>query len=135
MRNKIKKQLISWNGDSDDIVVECDQVFRCRIQHNRMRALEKLSMMHFDTIRKCLPSLTLNRRRHYAYGSRDLPHDRYDYSIRSILKRIGISKSSYYSILSKDDYGMKERQDEIDFECIRKVMDYKDSEREHAPSI
>ncbi|MGN8644440.1 hypothetical protein ACTNC9_13450, partial [Catenibacterium mitsuokai] len=56
---------------------------------------------------------------------RDLPHDRYDYSIRSILKRIGISKSSYYSILSDDNYGMKERQDEIDFEYIKKVIDYK----------
>lgn len=52
VRNKIKEQLISWNGDSDDMVVECDQEFRCCIQHNRMRALEKLSMMHFDTIRK-----------------------------------------------------------------------------------
>lgn len=69
VRNKIKKQLISWNGDSDDIVVECDQEFRCRIQHNRMRALEKLSKMHFERIRKILPSLSLNRRRHYAYGS------------------------------------------------------------------
>lgn len=101
VRNKIKKQLISWNGDSDDIVVECDQVFRCRIQHNRMRALEKLSMMHFDTIRKCLPSLTPEQKKALCIWIRDLPHDRYDYSIRSILKRIGISKSSYYSILSR----------------------------------
>ena len=125
VRNKIKKQLISWNGDSDDMVVECDQEFRCRIQHNRMRALEKLSMMLFDTIRKCLPSLTPEQKKTLCIWIRDLPHDRYDYSIRSILKRIGISKSSYYSILSNDDYGMKERQDEIDIQHIRKVMDYK----------
>lgn len=125
VRIKIKKQLISWNGDSDDIEVECDQEFRCRIQHNRMRALEKLSMMHFDTIRKCLPSLTPEQKKTLCIWIRDLPHDRYDYSIRSILKRIGISKSSYYSILSDDNYGMKERQDEIDFEYIKKVIDYK----------
>lgn len=125
VRNKIKKQLISWNSDSDDMMVECDQEFRCRIQHNRMRALEKLSMMHFDSIRKCLPSLTPEQKKALCIWIRDLPHDRYDYSIRSILKRIGISKSSYYSILSNDNYGMKERQDEIDFEYIRKVMDYK----------
>lgn len=125
VRNKIKKQLISWNGDSDDMVVECDQEFRCRIQHNRMRALEKLSMMYFDTIRKCLPSLTPEQKKALCIWIRDLPHDRYDYSIRSILKRIVISKSSYYSILSDDNYGMKERQDEIDFQHIRKVMDYK----------
>ncbi|MGF0136245.1 hypothetical protein ACQRC2_13520, partial [Catenibacterium mitsuokai] len=49
--NRIEKQLRSWNGDSDNMMVECDQEFRCRIQHNRMRALEKLSMMHFDSIR------------------------------------------------------------------------------------
>lgn len=125
VRNKIKKQLISWNGDSDDTVVECDQEFRCRIQHNRMRALEKLSMMHFDSIRKYIPSLAPEQKKALCIWIRDLPHDRYDYSIRSILKRVGISKSSYYSILSNDDYGMKERQDEIDFQHIRKVMDYK----------
>ena len=125
VQNKIKEQLSSWNGDSDDMVVECDQEFRCRIQHNRMRALEKLSMMHFERIRKILPSLSPEQKKALCIWIRDLPHDRYDYSIRSILKRIGISKSSYYSILSNDNYGMKERQDEIDFEYIRKVMDYK----------
>ncbi len=125
VRNKIKKQLISWNGDSDNMMIECDQEFRCRIQHNRMRALEKLSMMHFERIRKILPSLSPEQKKALCIWIRDLPHDRYDYSIRSILKRVGISKSSYYSILSDDNYGMKERQDEIDFEYIKKVMDYK----------
>ena len=123
--NRIEKQLRSWKGDTDNMMVECDQEFRCRIQHNRMRALEKLSMMHFERIRKILPSLTPEQKKALCTWIRDLPHDRYDYSIRSILKRIGISKSSYYSILSDDNYGMKERQDEIDFEYIRKVMDYK----------
>lgn len=123
--NRIKAQLRSWNGNSDNMMVECDQEFRCRIQHNRMIALEKLSMMHFERIRKILPSLTPKKKKALCIWIRDLPHDRYDYSIRSILKRVGISKSSYYSILSNDNYGMKERQDEIDFECIRKVMDYK----------
>lgn len=123
--NRIEKQLISWNSDSDDMVVECDQEFRCRIQYNRMRALEKLSMMHFDRIKKIIPSLTPEQKKSLCIWIRDLPHDRYDYSIRSILKRIGISKSSYYSILSNDNYGTKERQDEIDFQHIRKVMDYK----------
>ena len=123
--NRIEKQLRSWKGDTDNMMVECDQEFRCRIQHNRMRALEKLSMMHFDSIRKILPSLTSEQKKALCIWIRDLPHDRYDYSIRSILKRIGISKSSYYSILSDDNYGMKERQDEIDFEYIKKVIDYK----------
>lgn len=124
--NRIEKQLRSWKGDTDNMMVECDQEFRCRIQHNRMRALEKLLMMHFGRIRKILPSLTPEQKKALCIWIRDLPHDRYDYSIRSILKRIGISKSSYYSILSDDNYGMKERQDEIDFEYIRKVMDYKE---------
>ena len=123
--NRIERQLRYWNGDSDNMMVECDQEFRCRIQYNRMRALEKLSMIHFDTIRKSLPSFTPEQKKALCIWIRDLPHDRYDYSIRSILKRIGISKSSYYSILSNDNYGMKERQDEIDFQHIRKVMDYK----------
>lgn len=82
-------------------------------------------MMYFERIRKILPSLTPEQKKALCIWIRDLPHDRYDYSIRSILKRIGISKSSYYSILSNDNYGMKERQDEIDFQHIRKVMDYK----------
>ena len=82
-------------------------------------------MMYFDSIRKILPSLTSEQKKALCIWIRDLPHDRYDYSIRSILKRVGISKSSYYSILSDDNYGMKERQDEIDFEYIKKVIDYK----------
>ena len=56
---------------------------------------------------------------------KELPHDRYDYSIQSILKKIGLSRSSYYSILSNDNYGMKDKQDEIDFQYIKTVMDYK----------
>ncbi|WP_342997568.1 hypothetical protein [Catenibacterium mitsuokai] len=71
VRNKIKKQLISWNGDSDDIEMECDQEFKCRIQHNRMRALEKLSMMYFERIRKILPSLTSEQKKALCIWIRD----------------------------------------------------------------
>ena len=90
-----------------------------------MNEQEKLSLMHFNRLRNNLPHYTFEQKKVLCMWIKELPHDRYDYSIQSILKKIGLSRSSYYSILSNDNYGMKDKQDEIDFQCIKKVMDYK----------
>ena len=125
VRNRIKHKLNSWNVESLDITDEVDLDFKNRVQYNKMRTLEKLSLMHFNRLRDNLPHYTFEQKKALCTWIKELPHDRYDYSIQSILKKIGFSRSSYYSILSNDNYGMKDKQDEIDFLYIKTVMDYK----------
>lgn len=123
--NRIKYKLNNWNIESLDNIDAVDLNFKLRVQCNKMRALEKLSLMYFNRLRNNLPHYTFEQKKVLCTWIKELPHDRYDYSIQSILKKIGLSRSSYYSILSNDNYGMKDKQDEIDFQCIKKVMDYK----------
>lgn len=123
--NRIKYKLNNWNIESLDNIDAVDLNFKLRVQYNKMRALEKLSLMYFNRLRNNLPHYTFKQKKVLCTWIKELPHDRYDYSIQSILKKIGLSRSSYYSILSNDNYGMKDKQDEIDFQCIKKVMDYK----------
>lgn len=125
VRNRIKYKLNNWNIESLDDIDEVDLDFKIRIQYNKIQALEKLSLMHFDRLRNNLPHYTFEQKKALCMWIKDLPHDRYDYSIQSILKKIGLSRSSYYSILSNHNYGMKDKQDEIDFQHIKKVIDYK----------
>lgn len=123
--NRIKYKLNNWNIESLDNIDAVDLNFKLRVQYNKMRALEKLSLMYFNRLRNNLPHYTFEQKKVLCTWIKELPHDRYDYSIQSILKKIGLSRSSYYSILSNDNYGMKDKQDEIDFQCIKKVVDYK----------
>lgn len=123
--NRIKYKLNNWNIESLDNIDAVDLNFKLRVQYNKIQALEKLSLMHFNRLRDNLPQYTFEQKKALCMWIKELPHDRYDYSIQSILKKIGLSRSSYYSILSNDNYGMKDKQDEIDFQCIKKVMDYK----------
>lgn len=125
VRNRIRYKLNNWNIESLDNIDAFDSDFKLRVQYNKMRALEKLSLMYFNRLRNNLPHYTFEQKKVLCKWIMELPHDRYDYSVQSILKKIGLSRSSYYSILSNDNYGMKDKQDEIDFQCIKKVMDYK----------
>ena len=125
VHTRIKHKLNNWNVESLNITDEVDLYFKLRVQYNKIQALEKLSLMHFNRLRDNLPQYTFEQKKALCMWIKELPHDRYDYSIQSILKKIGLSRSSYYSILSNDNYGMKDKQDEIDFQYIKKVMDYK----------
>lgn len=124
-RNRIQNELNKWNIESLSVSEEVDLDFKFRVQYNKMRALEKLSLMYFNRLRNNLPQYTFEQKKALCMWIKKLPHDRYDYSVQSILKKIGLSRSSYYSILSNDNYGMKDKQDEIDFQYIKKVIDYK----------
>ena len=125
VRNRIQYKLNNWNVESLDVIDEVDLDFKIRVQYNKIQALEKMSLMHFNRLRDNLPHYTFEQKKVLCMWIKELPHDRYDYSIQSILKKIGLSRSSYYSILSNDNYGMKDKQDEIDFQHIKKVIDYK----------
>lgn len=124
-RNRIQNELNKWNIESLSVSDEIDSDFKLRVQYNKMRALEKMSLMYFNRLRNNLPHYTFEQKKVLCMWIKELPHDRYDYSIQSILKKIELSRSSYYSILSNDNYGTKDKKDEIDFQYIKKVIDYK----------
>ena len=124
-RNRIQNELNKWNIESLSVSEEVDLDFKFRVQYNKMRALEKMSLMYFNRLRNNLPHYTFEQKKVLCMWIKELPHDRYDYSIQSILKKIELSRSSYYSILSNDNYGTKDKKDEIDFQYIKKVIDYK----------
>lgn len=125
VRNRIQNELNKWNIESLSVSEEVDLDFKFRVQYNKMRALEKMSLMYFNRLRNNLPHYTFEQKKVLCMWIKELPHDRYDYSIQSILKKIELSRSSYYSILSNDNYGTKDKKDEIDFQYIKKVIDYK----------
>ena len=108
VRNRIQYKLNNWNVESLDVTDKVDLDFILRIQYNKIQALEKISLMHFNRLRNNLPHYTFNQKK-----------------VLCMWIKIGLSRSSYYSILSNDNYGMKDKQDEIDFQHIKTVIDYK----------
>ena len=91
VRNRIQNELNKWNIESLSVLDEVDLDFKIRVQYNKIQALEKMSLMHFNRLRNNLPHYTFNQKKVLCMWIKDLPHDRYDYSIQSILKKIGLS--------------------------------------------
>ena len=63
VRNRIKHKLNNWNVESSNITDEVDLDFKFRVQYNKMRALEKMSLMHFNRLRNNLPQYTFEQKK------------------------------------------------------------------------
>ena len=101
-----------------------------RIQAKLLCELEKIANKNFLKIKESIPRLRPLQKKHICEWIRDeVPKEKHGkYSLRGILKSVGISKSFYYDVLSDETYESKEqerelhRQEEI---CIvREVADY-----------
>lgn len=86
VRNRIQNELNKWNIESLSVLDEIDSDFKLRVQYNKMRALEKLSLMYFNRLRNNLPHYTFEQKKVLCKWIKELPHDRYDYSVQSILR-------------------------------------------------
>ena len=53
--NRIKHKLNNWNIESLSVLDEVDLDFKIRVQYNKIQALEKMSLMHFNRLRDNLP--------------------------------------------------------------------------------
>lgn len=130
LKNRIKYKLSNWI--TNDIKLNDDShVLYLQIQRNKHHTLKHMIDSHFNKISVELKSYNKIKRKALCKWIASLPKDEAkEYSIKSILKKVGISKTSYYNILKNDNYGKKElnkeRLDEIDAQSIKRVMEYKD---------
>lgn len=129
VRLNLKYRLFNWKGTDDQCKETSPQLVR--IQYRRYQKLTELVEERFRRIREIeLPVMSLLEKKKLCYWIQGYPADPLNIdSISSLLRKIGISRSSYYSILRNEKYGvkqaMKEKQDEEDAELIRQVMAYR----------
>ena len=129
LKNRIKNKLSSWESKDKELSInEFDSLY-IQIQRNKNASLKKLIDENFEKVKIELPTYPKLRRKALCKWISSLPKDD-EYSISSVLEKVGISRSSYYSILKNDNYGMnelkKEKQDEKDIVHIQNVIKYRD---------
>lgn len=119
-KNKIRYKLNKWNKtDTDDDIN--DDISMISINNNRIAKLIEMINNGFNNIKSNMPHLSYSSRKAVCQWIKELPHDRYDFTITNILKKTGISRSTYYST---NNYGTRDiRNDEEDIKLIKQVMD------------
>ena len=129
VRVNLSFRLRSWKRTDDRCTEVSEQ--RVRIQYRRYQKLFQLREERFRRIREEeLPQMSLSEKKQLCQWIQGYPADPMRVvSTEYLLKKIGISHSSYYSILRDDHYGMaaaeKDEQDERDIKVIRRVMEYR----------
>ena len=125
----LKYKLTYWERKDEqckDVTVQL-----LRIQQRRYRKLTELVEERFRKIREEeLPAMDYIQKKKLCYWIQGYPIDPMKIVNTSyLLKKIGISRSSYYSILRNNSYGisqkMRDEQDDKDIEIIKRVMDYR----------
>ena len=129
VRVNLKYRLSHWDRTDEQCKAVSPQLVR--IQYHRYQKLTELVEDRFRRIREVeFPAMNHIEKKKLCYWIKGYPIDPMRIVSTSVLlHRIGISRSSYYSILRNDKYGvrqtMKEKQDEKDVEVIRSVMRYR----------
>ncbi|MBQ6455834.1 MAG: IS3 family transposase, partial [Mogibacterium sp.] len=131
---QIQQELLAWNKSVCAEPENNDQTVR--IQSNRMQALTQYTEKQFGEmkcqIRNLIPLQKKELCRQIAEypTSLNYPHG---YSLREILSKIGISKTTYYKALGCSGYGMAEElrreRDARDLEIVMRVATYKGFEK------
>ena len=129
VRMNLRYRMTHWKRTDDCCKEVSPQLVR--IQYRRWKKLTEQVDERFRKIREEeLPAIDHITKKKLCYWIQGYPKDPMKIVNTSVLlKRIGISRSSYYSILRNNKYGikeqMKEKQDAEDAELIRKVMEYR----------
>lgn len=127
-KNRIKYILSHW------CYKECGKLddfnFLVRVEFNKYRKLKEMVESNFKVIKSNINKLKCDDKKNICMFIESLEYGKsYCYSKRELLFKIGISKTSYYSIISNDDYGItesvKESKDNKDIELIKQVVEYK----------
>ena len=125
MKQRIKHKLHFWKPIEAEPIDDSSEIY-LKIQRNKSSALIDLINHFFAELKEKVPAMSCRQKKVLCLWIKDMPHNRYDFSVRAILKKVGLSKSQYYFILKNDDYGKaehdKEMQDETDIETIKTVL-------------
>lgn len=121
-KNRIKYKLNKWNraDNSDDVESSPSMI---SINNNRITKLTEMIDDGFNTVKNSISFLSYPSRKAVCQWIKVLPHDRYDFTITNILKKTGISKSSYYSIIHSNGHDISDSHDAEDITLIKKVLD------------
>ena len=131
---QIQQELLTWNKGVCAEPENNDQTVR--IQSNRMQALTQYTEKQFYEmkcqVRNLIPLQKKELCRQIAEYPTALTYP-YGYSMRQILGKIGISKTTYYKALNYKGYGMAEEirreRDTRDLALVMKVAEYKGFEK------
>ena len=125
----LKYRLSHWKKTEERFTDITEQLVR--IQHRRYQKLSVLMEERFRKIREEeVPLLTCLQKKGLCYWIQGFPIDpQKQFTAEYLLKKCGISHSSYYAILKNNQYGLREyrkrEEDERDIEIIKRVMDYR----------
>lgn len=132
--SQIESELVIWKKtEAPDITENIQYV---RIQTNRMNALVKYTNELFEEIKKASTRLRPDEKkilcRQLSEYPTTLTHP-CGYSMRQILDKTGISKSTYYKALNCKGYGVageiRRERDAKDLALLMKVAEYKGFEK------
>ena len=101
-----------------------------RIKYARYQKLYALMEQRFCSIRQLVPHMNCLEKKELCLWVKNFPKDPEGVVNTSrILEKIGLSRTSYYSILKNKDYGTgrerRKKQEEEDIKDIKTVMEYK----------
>ena len=132
--SQISHEMMTWN--KTDAVQYLKDSRYVRIQVNRVNALYQYTERMFTEIRIKTSKLSPLQKKVLCRQIAEYPTSlKYPcgYSIREILAKIGISKSTYYKALNCKGYGMadelRREQDTRDLALLMEVVDYKGFEK------
>lgn len=132
--SQIKNDLLIWKKtEASDTAGNIQYV---RIQSNRMTALVKYTNELFEEIKKDSARLRPDEKKILCRQLSEYPTaltHQYGYSMRQILDKVGISKTTYYKALNCKGYGMademRRERDARDLALLMEVVEYKGFEK------
>jgi len=125
-KNNIRYKLNNWNYSdslSTPTISSDDSLLLIKINNNRISKIVEMIDDNFDKIKESVKTMNPLSKKVLCQWISSLPHDKHDFTLGNILDKVGISKTSYYSILSNPNYGKKHMQDDEDIKVIRKVLE------------
>lgn len=128
----IMSKIYNWNPTSERIDIASELLNT--IQRKRLQAMNTLVHDGFVEMGKAYKRMPAVTKRLMCRQFGIFPRDAMGtYTIRNILKLVGIPKSTYYTIVNSESYGTgterRATQDEADIEMIRQVLSYKGFEK------
>ena len=127
-RDRILYKLRSWKRTEGRPELISDQVLR--IQKNILQILSAHTEQVLSDLKEAIPSLPKPVKKRLFQDISDLQDNAgRTCTTRSLLEKIGVSKSCYYSALKNEEYGNSycehEKKDEERRQLIQQVLDYK----------
>lgn len=127
-RSRLHAKLYYWKPTPDSVKWDSREVLE--IQRKRAALMDAALLEGFRRMKGYLEGVDITMRRKYCKWVYDLPRDPWGYyTTGRILESSGMARSTYYRILSDENYGyrmrQREEQDEEDIALIRQVLDYR----------